>query len=78
MNGREVVKAIMQERNMGNAELASKLRITPAALWDRLNNRRVKTDLSATLLSDMLRLMDYKVVAVPRTSRVPAGGFEIE
>lgn len=78
MNGREIVKAIMSETGMTNAELADMLNISQAALWDRLNNKRVKSDLGITLLCNMLRLMKYKVVIVPRNTKVPNGGYEIE
>lgn len=78
MNGREIVKTIMSETKTTNAELASKLKVTQATLWDRLNTKKAKSDLGVTILCDMLRLMDYKVVVVPRTTRVPNGGYEIE
>ena len=78
MTGREIVKAIMAETGMSNAELADQLHISQAALWDRLNNKRVKSDLGITLLSHMLRLMKYKVIIVPRSTRLPNGGYEIE
>ena len=35
-------------------------------------------NVSVTRLNEMLRLMDCKIVVVPRDSRVPEGGFEIE
>lgn len=78
MTGREIVKTIMQESGTTNAELAEQLEITQAALWDRLNNKRVKSDLGVTLLCKMLRLMKFKVIVVPRTVRTPSGGYEIE
>ena len=65
MTGREIIKEIMQEQGMSNAELASKLKITQAALWDRLNNKKVK-DIPVSLLSEMLRMLDYTVQIAPR------------
>lgn len=78
MTGREIVKAVMQETNTTNAELAEQLEITQAALWDRLNNKKVKSDIGVTLLCKMLRLMKFKVIVVPRNTRTPVGGYEIE
>ena len=50
---------------MSNAELAAKLNITQAALWDRLNNKKVK-DIPLSLLTEMLRMLDYTVQITPR------------
>lgn len=78
MNGRDCVKQVMEDMNVSNAELAGRLGVTQATLWDRLNNKKVKSGLSAALVSEMLRAMDYKVIVVPRSSRIPAGGYELE
>lgn len=78
MNGRDCVKQVMMDMNVSNAELAGRLGVTQATLWDRLNNKRVKSGLSAALVSEMLRAMDYKVVVIPRSSRIPTGGYELE
>ena len=43
MTGREIIKLIMEEQGVTNAELAARLNITQAALWDRLNNKKVKS-----------------------------------
>jgi DNA-binding Xre family transcriptional regulator len=65
MTGREIIKEIMNEQGVTNAEMAFKLNITQAALWDRLNNKKVK-DIPLSLLSEMLRALDYTVQIVPR------------
>lgn len=78
MNSREIVKTVMEKTGTGNSDLAGRLKISREALWDRLNNKRVKSDLSVTLLCDMLRVMDYKVIIAPRTSKLSPGEYEIE
>ena len=65
MTGREIIKQIMEEQGVTNAELAAKLNISQAALWDRLNNKKVK-DIPLSLLTDMLRMLDYTVQITPR------------
>lgn len=65
MTGREIIKQIMEEQGVTNAELAAKLNITQAALWDRLNNKKVK-DIPLSLLTEMLRMLDYTVQIAPR------------
>lgn len=74
MNGREIVKDIMEREGKTNAEVADMLNITQAAMWDRLNNKKVK-DISLSTLSEMLRVLGYKVAIVPRTHRLPDGGY---
>jgi len=65
MTGREIIKAIMDEQGITNAELAARLNITQAALWDRLNNKKVK-DIPLSLLNEMLRMLDYTIQITPR------------
>ena len=77
MTGREIIKQIMEEQGVSNAELAAKLNITQAALWDRLNNKKVK-DIPLSLMSEMLRMLDYKIQIVPRESRIPEKGYKVE
>ena len=77
MKSRDIIRAIMEAQSVTNATLAHRLGITNAAIWDRLNNKGVK-DLSVSTLSDMARNLDYKVVVVPRNSRIPEGGYEVD
>lgn len=77
MTGKEIVKKIMEEQEVSNAELAHKLSIKPTAMWDRLNNTTVK-DLNVALLSSMVRTLGYKIQIVPSTKQVPKDGFEVE
>ena len=77
MKAREIIKLIMEKQEVSNACMADRLNITQAALWDRLNNKKVR-DIPVSLLSEMLRALDYKVVIVPRSSRLPSDGYEVE
>jgi DNA-binding Xre family transcriptional regulator len=77
MKAREIIKVIMEKQDVNNACMADRLNITQAALWDRLNTKKAK-DIPVSMLSDMLRALDYKVVLVPRSSRVPTDGYEVE
>lgn len=77
MKAREIVKFIMDKQGINNASMADRLNITQAALWDRLNTKKAK-DIPVSTLSEMLRALDYKVVIVPRGSRLPADGHEVE
>lgn len=77
MKAREIVKAIMENTNITNATMAARLSLTPAALWDRLNTKKAK-DIPVSTLNEMLKVLDYKIVIVPRETRVPTNGFTVE
>lgn len=77
MNSKEIVKTIMNEKEISNSALASRLNITPAALWQRLNYKQSK-DLSVSVLTGILRQLDHKLVIMPRSSRVSPESYEVE
>ncbi len=64
MNAIEIVNQIMTEKEIKQADMASALDITPAALWDRL--KPSKDNISIKKLSEMLRYLNYEVVIMPR------------
>ena len=70
MNSKEIVKDILKKQDKKNAEFADMLNISPNALWDRLNNTRKTKDLSVSTLNDMLRVLGYKILIVPRDTKV--------
>ena len=76
MNGKEIVKDIMDKNDISNSTLASRLNITQATLWDRLNNKNVK-DISIPLLTEILRSIDYKLTIVPRSKRLNDDEYEV-
>ena len=77
MTGKEIVIAIMEQQEVSNAELAHKVGVKPTAMWDRLNNTNSK-DLNVALLSDMLRVLGYKIQIVPHGKQTPDGGYEVK
>lgn len=81
MTGREIIKEIMKEQGLTNNVFAKRLGITQAALWDRLDTtprtNKPRKDIPLTLLADMLKMLDYKVVIVPSNKKID-GGFEVE
>ena len=64
MTGREIIKSIMEKQGLTNADMAKKCKISNAAMWDRVNSPKVK-DIPLSILSDMLRVMGYKIQIVP-------------
>lgn len=81
MNGREIIKDIMTKLNISNSTLANRLGITPAALWDRIDTQprkgKPRKDIPVSLLSEMVQVMDYKVMIVPSNTRLPKDGYII-
>lgn len=65
MTAKEIVKTLMVEKEVTNADMAAALQITQAALWDRLNPK--KTDnMTVKKLNSMLRHLGYDLVIMPR------------
>ena len=75
MNEREIIKTIMDEQEISNAQLAKRINVSNAAMWDRLNNKNNKS-LSISTASQMLNALDYKLVVVP-ADKVIKGGYEL-
>lgn len=70
----EAVKEIMKLKDVRPSVLCDRLGIKSNVLSERFKQKNI----SLSKLNEMLRLMDYKVVAVPRETRIPEGGFEVE
>jgi hypothetical protein len=70
----EAIKEIMKLKDIRPAVLCDRLKIKSNVLSERFKQKNV----SVEKLNDMLRAMDYKVVVVPRDTRIPEGGYEIE
>ena len=74
MKAAQSVKEILNRNNTKQAALADRLGIKPAILSSRLKQDNISID----KLNEMLRVLDYKIVILPRDARIPEGGIEIE
>lgn len=61
MTAKELVKTLMVEKDVSNAEMANVLGITQAALWDRLNPKKTN-NMTIGKLNDMLSKLGYELV----------------
>ena len=77
MNGKEIVKELMTVQGVQNKTFAAKLKISPAALCDRLKTDSAK-DLSVATLKEMLLMLDYEIQIVPLNSNLPKGGYRVK
>lgn len=64
MNGREMIKALMEEKGITNATLAHRLGITQATMWERLNNKKTR-DIPLSTFCDMIQALDCDLLVVP-------------
>ena len=74
MKATEVIREVMKEKEVKPSTLAARLNIKNNVLSERLGQKNI----SMEKLNEMLRMLDYKVVIVPREARIPDGGYEVE
>lgn len=70
----EAVREIMKGKEVGVNALAARIDKTPRLVSERLNQENI----SIAKLREMLIALDYKVVIVPRNTKLPENGFEVE
>ena len=68
------VREIMKAKDIGVNKMAARLDMPPRRISERLSQENI----SIGKLRELLRVLDYKVVVVPRDASLPDGGFEVE
>lgn len=68
------VKSIMKKQGMGVTKLAGRMGKSPRLVSDRLSQENI----SISKLDEIIRMLDYKLVLLPRDARLPEDSFEIE
>ena len=74
MKPMEIVRAIMELKDIRPAVLGSRLNIKSNVLSERFKQKNVSVD----KLNEMLRVMDYKIVIMPIDGKLPKDGYEVE
>ena len=74
MKATEIVRLVMKSKDVKVAALADKLKIKSNVLSERLSQNNI----SIAKLDDMLRLMDYKIMIVPRDTNEKDGWYRAE
>lgn len=74
MKTTEIIREIMREQDVGVGKMADRLDKKSNVISERLGQENI----SMTKLTEMLRVLDYKVLIVPRNATVPKGGYEAE
>ncbi len=70
----DAIREIMKQKEVGVNQMAHRLGKSPRLVSERLGQENI----SISKLLEMLRLLDYKVVIMPREARLPDGGIEVE
>lgn len=74
MKAFEAVRAIMTATSTKVADIAFRTNKKSNVISERLSQENI----SIEKLNEMLRVMNYKIVVMPRETRIPEGGYEIE
>lgn len=75
MNATQAIKKIMQETDVTNAKLASRIGCSHSVVYERLTQQNI----SINLLDQMLSVLDYEIVVQPKTNkRRPSKHFVIK
>ena len=65
MNEKEIIIKLMEEQNIGMTDLAVKMKLKPATLWDRIKSPKNKS-LTTIKLNEILLHLGYEIVLMPR------------
>lgn len=74
MKATEAVREVMKEQAIGVNKMAARLDKPSRQISERLS----QSNISVVKLNELLRVLDYKILIVPRESSVPKGGYEVE
>ena len=78
----EVVIDLMNKNGFTPAVLGKRIGVKNMAIWDRLYNSKRKErgtdDMMVGTMTQMLRGMDYKLVAVPMNKKVMSDEYELK
>lgn len=78
----EVLIDLMNKNGFTPAVLGKRIGVKNTAIWDRLYNSKRKErgtdDMKVGTMTQMLRGMDYKLVAVPMNKKVMSDEYELK
>lgn len=74
MKTSDAIREVMKTEKVTQRALCGRLNLPPTTLSGRLSQDNISID----KLNEMLRVLDYKIVILPRDARIPEGGIEIE
>ena len=73
MNEKEIIIKLMEEQEVSIADLANKMGLSSAALWDRIKSPKNKS-LTTKKLNEILKQLNYEIVLMPRAKASKING----
>lgn len=73
MDIKEIIKVILKEKGMGNADAARAFGITPQSMISRMRGKSIRVD----TVQEMLDELGYSLMVVPKGTRARAGWFSV-
>lgn len=70
----EAIRAVMADQGVKVGMMAGRLGKKQNVISERLS----QNDMTITKAGEMLRVLDYKIVVMPKSASTPKGGFEVE
>jgi ribosome-binding protein aMBF1 (putative translation factor) len=74
MKTNTAIREVMQQQRISISALASKIGKSPRLISDRLSQKNI----SIEKLNELLQVLDYKIVIVPRSYTAKSGEYEVE
>ncbi len=74
MKATEALKEVMNLQEIRPSVLCDRLGIKSNVLSERFKQKNI----SIEKLNEMLKVMDYKILIVPRDTRTPTDSFEVD
>ena len=74
MKATEAVKEVMKAKGVRKVDLRKRLGLESNTMSQRLDQKNI----TIVKLVEMLRVLDYKLVIMPRDARIGEGSYEVE
>ena len=77
MNSKKAVRKIMERKGIGTKQMADMLGSNMQMVVDRLSEGK-GTNISIEKLNEFLRLLDYKIILMPKEEECREGWYEVD
>lgn len=72
MKARAIIKELMERQGLGFADLGARSGRRTSIVFDQLSDARGTDDMGVDALHRYMTAMDYKIVVMPRNTRLPS------
>jgi DNA-binding Xre family transcriptional regulator len=78
MNALDALKEIMTNREVTVTQLANRLGKSRSSVSDKFLTDKRQKSIKVDILCEFLRVLDYKIVLMPKDARLPKDSYEVE